>query len=52
MDFSMPVMDGPTAVKYILTILEAKKVHPPYIVCVTAYSDEAFVKKARNVGMN
>ena len=54
MDFSMPVMDGPTAVRHILTILEEYQAQAPipYIVCVTAYSGEKYDEKARNVGMN
>ena len=54
MDFSMPVMDGPTAVRHILTMFEEYKAeaHLPYIVCVTAYSGETYDEKARDVGMN
>lgn len=58
LDYSMPKLDGPQTAIKIKEIYETynkksvKKLELPYIVCLTAFKEEIFEKKARQAGMN
>ena len=56
MDYSMPGMDGPTAVGEILRLYqESPHISAdqfPFICCCTAYSEAQFKKAAMDAGMN
>lgn len=56
MDYSMPEMDGPTAVREILRLYRESPFvtenQVPYICCCTAYNDKKFKKAALDAGMN
>ena len=53
LDYSMPVMDGPTACANIRAMLaEAQCDSKPFICCLTAYQNSTFKKNALSKGMD
>ena len=55
MDYSMPEMNGPTAVKKMKKLFERsgfKRDQQPYICCCTAYDEATYKKNAEDVGMD
>ena len=52
MDCSMEPMDGYTACKSIKAICEEKGISAPYIVATTGHSEEEYIKKAWENGMD
>ena len=62
MDFSMPVMDGPTAAKQILAFLDTAASQNkgqknglqrrPYMCCFSAYQQPSYEEKALEAGMD
>ena len=55
MDFSMPVLDGPTATKAIRNYLEQNGIsreQQPFICCMSAYPEQSFQIAAINSGMD
>ena len=54
LDYSMPLLDGPNTAKAIYRLYKSDKwVHlkPPYIVCLTAFTEKVFQDKAIKSGM-
>ena len=51
LDYSMPVLDGPSAAKKIVELVTSKGLKKPFICCVTAYGDDAHIKVANESGM-
>jgi CheY-like chemotaxis protein len=52
MDCNMPVMDGCEATARIRLYLQELKVKQPMIVAVTGHSEDAYIQKAQDSGMN
>lgn len=52
MDCNMPIMDGNEATSRIRLYLQELNITQPMIVAVTGHSEEAYVKKALESGMN
>ena len=54
LDYSMPVMDGPSTSEAIFNLFvgELRSAQKPYIVCLTAFTEKAFEEKAIASGMS
>lgn len=52
MDCNMPIMDGCEATSRIRLYLQELSIRQPMIVAVTGHSEEAYVQKALDSGMN
>lgn len=53
LDYSMPVLDGPSTAKKILDLLKSQpKIKKPFICCVTAFGDDAHKMVAKESGMD
>ena len=58
MDYSMPIMDGPTSARQIQEFLSTKLrkkqsgLQRPYICCFSAYMDSEYQKEALGAGMD
>ena len=52
MDCNMPVMDGCEATARIRLYLQELNIRQPMIVAVTGHSEDAYVQKALDSGMN
>ena len=51
MDYSMPVIDGPTATRAIRSYLSAYSPRQqPFICCLTAYTEQSFIDTAMEAG--
>ncbi len=45
MDFSMPVMDGPTTAMELRKVIAANDIEQqPYICCCSAYTEDSFIE--------
>ena len=52
LDYSMPNMDGPATANKICKAYAQYKKKPPYIVCLTAFTEKIYKDKACESGMN
>ena len=52
LDYSMPNMDGPATANKICKAYAQYKKKPPYIVCLTAFTEKIYKEKACESGMN
>ena len=52
MDCNMPLMDGYTATQEIRAIVEREDYYMPYIIAVTAHSEEKYIKRCHDAGMD
>jgi len=52
LDYSMPMMDGPATSEAIFKLFENLPVQKPYVVCLTAFTENAFKEKAMASGMS
>ena len=53
LDFSMPVMDGPTTALELRRVIAASGIdQQPYICCCSAYTEDNFIEEAFEAGMD
>lgn len=55
LDYSMPDLNGPEvceAIRKMVQEVEGAMIAQPYITCITAYTEDAFYKRAMEAGMN
>ena len=52
LDYSMPDIDGPDVARLIRASLKEQQIEQPLICCCSAYSDDSFIKKAYDAGMD
>jgi len=54
LDYSMPFLDGPATSQTILNLFhdEPRSIQKPYIVCLTAFTEKAFMDTALAAGMS
>ena len=51
MDYSMPICDGPSAIREIRGYLSTSQPDQnPFICCLTAYSEQSFIDRAKEAG--
>ena len=53
LDFSMPVMDGPTTAIQLRRLIATNGIEEqPYICCCSAYTEDNFIEEAYESGMD
>ena len=52
MDCNMPVLDGYEATKQIRNLMYSHNLDQPVIIAVTGHTEDSFIQKAYQSGMN